>query len=62
MKVIKVNNSNSDNFSDVLIAESLTEFWAKEVTKLLNYKWGGENAQNYFKVVSDDYKLTIEDY
>ena len=57
MKIIGVDNFDRENHSDVLVAESLNEYYVKEIVKFLNDKYDSEYAPYYFRAVSDNYKL-----
>ena len=57
MKVIKKDNFDREHISDTLVAENVSEYFAKEIVDLLNGKFGGDYADDYFVAVPDDYKL-----
>ncbi len=57
MKIIGVDNFDRENHSDILVAESLNEYYAKTIVEFLNNKYGNEYAPYYFRVVPDNYKL-----
>ena len=56
MKVIKKDNYDRENVSDVLVCENCTNTYAERITDLLN-KLEGEDSPDYYKAVPDDYKL-----
>ena len=58
MKIIQVDNFDRDSVSDILIAESMTDYWANKIVSWLNKKFSNEDSSPlFFKAVSDDYKL-----
>ncbi len=57
MKLIMVDNFNSEARSDVLIAERLSDAWAEKIAGLLNEKLSGEHAPDFFRAVPDSYVL-----
>lgn len=57
MKIIRVDNFNRESVSDSLVAENVSEYYAKIVVKLLNEKLSGCTSPNYYRAVEDDYKL-----
>ena len=59
MKIIKVDNFNSDFISDQLVAENVNEVYGTEITETLNEKYSGERSMVFFRLVSDDYKLFV---
>ena len=59
MKVIKVDNFDRENRSDVVVCENVNSFYAPLIAKLLNSKLSGNNAPDFYKAVKDDYKLFI---
>ena len=58
MKIIAVDNFDRDSESDELIAENVPEHWANRIVSLLNEKVG-RMSRDYFRAVSDDYKLYV---
>ena len=56
MKLISVDNYDRELYDDTLIAENVHEYYGQIMADLLNKKVG-ENSENYFKVVEDDYEL-----
>ncbi len=58
MKIISVDNFDRDYKSDSLIAENVSESFAKLIAKLLN-KQTGMDSQDYFKAVRNDHKLHV---
>ena len=57
MKIIKVDNFARDHISDTLVAENVSEWWAKSIVELLNDKYSGDHSPDYFRAVPDDHKL-----
>lgn len=57
MKIIAIDNFGRDYVSDKLIAENVSELYAKEIAEYLNKTHGGEQAWYYFEAVPDDHKL-----
>lgn len=58
-KIIKVDNYDRENVSDVLICENINDFYGRQVVEDLIARWGGDNTPNHFKLVPDDHKLHI---
>jgi len=61
MKIIKVDNFNRDYMKDVLIAESVRPYYIKSIVQALNDKYSGEDSDDYFRSVEDDYELRLFD-
>ena len=57
MKVIKKDNYDREHISDTLVAENVSEYFAKEIVDLLNGRFSGDSAEDYFAAVPDDHKL-----
>ena len=57
MKIICIDNFDSESVSDTLIASDLTEKEAIAKAAELNKKYGGDYSPLYYKAVLDDYKL-----
>jgi hypothetical protein len=57
MKIIKVDNFNRESISDVLIATSVSEYYADIIVRMLNKILGGTHAIAFYRAVEDDYKL-----
>lgn len=57
MKIIAVSNFDNESVSDVLVAENVSEYYAKHIVEFLNGKFSGTSSPNYYRVVSDDHKL-----
>lgn len=55
MKIIKVDNFDREGLigNDILIAENVNEYWGNKIVNKLNESEFSE----YFKLVTDDYKL-----
>jgi hypothetical protein len=58
MKVIAIDNFNSESVSDILIAENLTLEQAVYIVNARN-NGGGNYTSWYYRVVEDDYKLYV---
>lgn len=56
MKIVKIDNFDRDHIDDVVIAENVSEYYAKVIVAHLNQKFSGDNSQDYFVVKPDDYK------
>ena len=56
MKVIKKDNYDRENVSDVLVCENCPDAYAERIADLLNRDeaW---NTSDFFKAVPDDYEL-----
>lgn len=57
MKIIQIDNFNRDTVSDNLIAENVSEFYAKAIVEFLNEKYSGETSPPFYIYRPDDYKL-----
>ena len=57
MKVIKIDNFNRDNVSDVLICENVKKYIGEFFVKSLNEAFSSGNSPDFFRLVPDDYKL-----
>lgn len=57
MKIIAVSNFDNESVSDELVAENVTEYYAKRIVDFLNGKFSGTTALYYYRAVSDDHKL-----
>lgn len=58
MKIIGVDNFDTEMLNDILVAEGVTEFYGKIMVAALNVKLcSDDNAQRYYKLVPDDHKL-----
>lgn len=55
MKIIRKDNFNRDDHSESVVAENVTEYYAKRIVKLLN-KETGPDSSDFFKVEPDNYK------
>ena len=59
MKIIATDNFNREEIADKLVAEGIVfKDYAKVMCKALNAHFGGEQANDCFKVVEDDYRLS----
>jgi len=56
MKIIGTDNYDRDYISDKLIAENVSEFWAKRIVEFMNEKYCDDT---FYKVVEDDQELFI---
>jgi hypothetical protein len=58
VKIIGVSNYDNEMVNDILIAENVSEFYAKIIADLLNKdkRTGGDGTYHY-KVVPMDYEL-----
>lgn len=56
MKLIKVDNYDREYYDDVLIAENVHKGYGELIANLLNNRVG-ENSEDFFKLVEDDYEL-----
>ena len=57
MKIIRVDNFNRDYRPDKIIAENVDYFYGEFIVGKLNQQWTGVEADFFFKLVEDDYKL-----
>lgn len=59
MKIVKADNFDREGQvgDDVLIAENVSEQWAKVIVELLNDKTCHQYSEDFFKAVEDNYKL-----
>ena len=57
MKIIAVSNFDDEMVSDILIAENVSEDWAKRIVKLMNTHWSTETDRYYYQCVIDEYRL-----
>lgn len=59
MKIVKADNFDREGQAgdDVLIAENVSEQWAKVIVELLNDKTCHRYSKDFFKSVKDDYNL-----
>lgn len=56
MKIICIDNFDRETKSDILICDSVTDYWGTLIVKLLNQNTRQESDQ-FFRLVTDDYKL-----
>lgn len=59
MKIIVVDNFNSETKSDELIAEHVPEGWAVCIVQAMNAMYGGPRSSLFIKAVPDDYTLFV---
>ncbi len=57
MKIIQMSKSNEEAISDNLIAENVSEWYAKVFVKFLNENHCGEIPIYFYIYRPDDYKL-----
>jgi len=57
MKIINCDNFDREIYDDRLICENVNEYYAGIIVKVLNDKFGGEDSADFYKAVTDDYKL-----
>jgi hypothetical protein len=58
LKIINVDNFDTETRSDILVCENIGEFYGKDIVKFLNQR-GGLGSMDYFKLVPDDYVLYV---
>jgi len=57
MKIVKVDNFDRENTSDVLIANNVHNFYAEYIAEALNKKFSpGDHSPDFFRAVENDYK------
>lgn len=54
MKIIECDNFNRDYKTETVIAQNISKRQAEIIVETIN-NIDGENSQNYFKIVEDDY-------
>lgn len=57
MKIIAVSNFDKESVSDILIAESVSEYYVRYIVEFLNSRFSGMSSPNYYRAVPDDHKL-----
>lgn len=57
MKIIGIDNFGRENVADILVAENVPEYYAKELHEFVSKTFGGEYANYYYELKPDDYKL-----
>ena len=57
MKIIMVDNFNSETKDDILIAENVQPYYAQFIADMLNDKYGGADSPDFFRAVQDEYVL-----
>lgn len=57
MKIICVDNFNRESRSDSLVAENINAYYAKFIVEKLNENLSGDQSPNFYRVVTDNYKL-----
>lgn len=57
MKIICVDNFNRESRSDNLVAENVNAYYAKFIVEKLNENLSGDQSPNFYRVVTDNYKL-----
>ena len=57
MKIICTSNFDNESVDDRLIAENVNHFYAQYIVTYLNDKFSGDTSPDYFRIVTDDYKL-----
>ena len=57
MKIIKADNFDRDTESDYLVCDNVGEYYGNLIVDLLNAN--NKNEENYFRLVSRDYKLKV---
>lgn len=56
MKIIQKDNFDRDTQSENVIAENVSEYFAKLICELLNERISGPNANSFYKAEPDTYK------
>lgn len=60
MKIICTDNFNQETIADRLVAKDIiNESEADTMCQALNDKYSGEMAHDWFRVVPDDYRLSL---
>ena len=57
MKIVCVDNFDTGNKSDALVAENVNPFYGEPMVEWLNQRYGGERSDSFFKLVEDDHRL-----
>jgi hypothetical protein len=57
MKIIRVDNFDREDISDVLVAENVHEYYGKRLVAFLNEEFSGEHSPDYYRLVEDDHVL-----
>lgn len=57
MKIVCVDNFDRETISDVLICENIAFGYGEDIVKFLNDRYSGNSSSDFYKLVSDDYKL-----
>lgn len=60
MKIIVVDNYNREHVSDILVAGTVSKYFAELIVNKLNAS-EGEHSDTYYKAVPDDYVLYVFD-
>jgi len=59
MKIICTDNFAREHISERTVVENVPLYYANTICDALNTKYGGDQAEDYFIVKSDDYKLYV---
>lgn len=56
MKIIGKSNFDNQSVGDILICNNVDEFFGQKIVDFLNLS-DGQDAEYYYRLVSDDYKF-----
>ena len=59
MKIIRIDNFNQESVPDELVTENVNEHYGKAITEFLIEKFSSNTSSNFYRLVSDDYKLYV---
>lgn len=59
MKIVKKDNFDRENVSEEFIAIEVDEYIGKEIVRFLNDRLSADYSEDYFELVSNDYKLYL---
>jgi len=56
MKIVCVDNYDREIYDDVLVCDNVNDYYGKQIVEFLNDK-AGEDNNNYYRLVGNDYEL-----
>lgn len=59
MKIIRKDNYDREWISDKLICENVDSYLGEKIVDFLNDKYGGDNSDNFYDLVEDNYELYV---
>ena len=57
MKIIGVDNFDTEIVSDILVCDNISEYYGKQIVKFINDTFCKDYSSYFYKLVEDDYKL-----